>query len=154
MIIKKLLLIILLLIPGYLVAQTVDDYEVREGLMRSELVRMDYQEQKAVFAGLSPESCCMIWRTKINDNIHSDKLTDGEKIVMHFLLDFVVPDVFDGGKKESPAGKTYKKMVETATSLVQQYYDWPPSKLFRYFYTFMTEEEIEEYNRSHHDIIR
>ena len=131
-----------------------DDYEVREGLMRSELVRMDYQEQKAVFAGLSPESCCMIWRTKMIDNIHSDKLVDGEKLAMHILLDFIVPDAFDKEQKESSASVYYKKMVETVASLLQQYYDWPPSKLSRYFYTFMTEEEIEEYNTSHQDVIR
>lgn len=151
---KRIIIIALLLMPGRLFAQTGEDYAVKEGLMRSELVCMDFQKQKAVFAELSPESCCKIWRTKMTDNIHSDKLADGEKLAMHTLLDFIVPDAFDKEQQESPASVYYKKMVENVASLLQQYYDWPPSKLFRYFYTFMTEEEIKEYNKSHQDMIR
>lgn len=128
------------------------DYPVREGMMRSELVKKDFQQQKAVFAELSPEIRCQLWRTKLVDCFHSNVLVDGEKAVLSFIYEFISPAAFDSAQKEENA--RFQKVLEAAERILQQYYDWPPSKVFRYFYTFMTEAEIETYNDIYPEKIR
>lgn len=128
------------------------DYLLDGSLMRSELVKKDILQQKAIFASLTPESCYQLWVTKFADNLRSDNLEKGEKAVMRFLYDFISPDVYAPSTTE--AKETFKNIIETAKDILQQFYDWPPSKIYRYLYTFMTEEEIEEYNTHHKDTIR
>lgn len=150
---RKILLILIILplcMVGAFAQQA--DYPVREGMMRSELVKKDFQQQKAVFAELSPEIRCQLWRTKLVDCFHSNVLVDGEKAVLSFIYEFISPAAFDSAQKEENA--RFQKVLEAAERVLQQYYDWPPSKVFRYFYTFMTEAEIETYNDIYPEKIR
>lgn len=112
---------------------------------------MDIQQQKAVFATLSPESCYQLWAIKFKDNLRSSHLEKGEKVAMRFLYDSISPAVYDSSKKAEK--DSFVRIVETAKDVLQQYYDWSPSKLYRYLYTFMTEDEIEDYNATHAEII-
>ena len=120
--------------------------------MRSELVKKDFQQQKAIYTTLSPGIRCELWITKLVDCFHSNVLVDGEKAVLSFIYEFISPAAFDSAQKEENA--RFQKVLEAAERILQQYYDWPPSKVFRYFYTFMTEAEIETYNDIYPEKIR
>lgn len=150
---KRILIFVYFILLGIGVsAQSLEaDYLLNDSLTRSELVKMEIQQQKAVFATLSPESCYQLWATKFRDNLRSSHLEKGEKVVMRFLYDFISPAVYDSSKKEER--DTFMKITETAKGVLQQYYDWPPSKLYRYLYIFMTENEIEAYNANHAEIV-
>ena len=150
---KRVLIILcfIFLSVGASAQSSAADYLLNDSLMRSELVKKDIQQQKAVFATLSPESCYQLWATKFKDNLRSSHLEKGEKVVMRFLYDSISPAVYDSSKTAEK--DSYVRIVETAKDVLQQYYDWSPSKLYRYLYTFMTEAEIAVYNASHAEII-
>lgn len=146
---KKTLIVAFFLLMGCCAfAQSSNqDFSVNDTLKRSELVKLDLSQQKAIFSTLLPEQCYLLWKTKFADNIHSEKLETGEKAIMHFLYSFLSPSVYDSQEKD--AVEQFKKVAETAQNVLELYYDWSPSKIFRYLYTFMTEKEIEAYNASH-----
>lgn len=131
---------------------TQKDYAVNDSMMRSELVKKEFQQQKAIYTTLSPGIRCELWITKLVDCFHSNVLVDGEKAVLSFIYEFISPAAFDSAQKEENA--RFQKVLEAAERILQQYYDWPPSKVFRYFYTFMTEAEIETYNDIYPEKIR
>lgn len=151
---KKVLLIVssLLLCAGIFAQSGTKDYPLNETLKRSDLVKMEFQQQKAVFATLSPEVRCQLWKDKFADNLHSKALTDGEKAVLTFFYEMITPAAYDNSQKEMEG--YIRKLAETSKTVLERYYDWPPSKVFRYLYTFMTEEEIEAYNATHQEQIR
>lgn len=113
-------------------------------MMRSDLVKMEFQQQKAVFATLSPEVCSQLWKTKTANSLQSPLLENGEKAVLSFLYGMITPAAYDASKEEDRI--RFQKLTETAVKTLERYYDWSPSKVFRYCYTFMTEAEIAAYN--------
>ena len=145
---KRILILftILLSVPGF--SQKVKDFAVTETITRSEFVQLDYMNQKQIIAEISPETHYLLWKVKLADALHSKKLEAGEKAVLQMVLNLASPKAFAPGSEELA---TYKRILEEADEVLKVYFDWAPSKEFRYLYNFMTEEEIETYNKLYPD---
>ena len=113
--------------------------------IREELLAKTIPEQVEMFQALPPELQCDFWRLKIANTLTSKNLTKEEKAVIKPLAALLTPKA--DLEEETPEGAALKGATEEAAGLLVKEFGWDELKLFKYFETFMTEQEYDEYLR-------
>lgn len=115
------------------------DFEAYEGIMRSELVRMDINKQNEIFGQMSPDQKVAIWKYKMQDILNDDRYSTEEKKEIEKFVDFLKPSVYtEEGNAE------FQAFADNFEKTMMDKYGWDENKLIRALHVFMTTAEQNE----------
>lgn len=137
-----LLLSCLFVISGC-VSKPNGDYEVIDGVMRSELVQLSLFEQQKTLADVTPEIKTRLWIEKYTDTMLSNKLTEEEKDIIRPWKDYITIECF----QKATAGlddEEYELFKANLEAELMGRLGWDESKFYEYLCTVMTEREWEK----------
>lgn len=112
------------------------DFEVKEGLMRSELVRMSLPEQREIFSTLSPEMKSKLYCYKFTMDLKEQHLSINERRFLKELRNFASPQTY-----EAPVPPLQEADLLSRMDLM----GWDEHDMFKYTMTFMTVNEYDDY---------
>lgn len=135
------ILLILLLFPFYdlVINATPSDFEVYDGMKRSEFVKLDMNKQKEIYSEMTSGQKKALWDYKLSVSLEDERLNSGEKQELEKLWSNLdTPGFFD-----DPAA--FQKAIGKWSHRMISKYGWSGDKLYYYTSTWMTEEELREY---------
>lgn len=115
------------------------DFEVYNGIMRSELVRMDFKEQNNIYAKMSPENRSALWKYKMQDLLNDGRYSAEEKEEFKRIAAYLKPEVFtEEGRVE------FQKVADDWENTMKEKFGWNDEKIVQTMHLFMTTAEQNE----------
>ena len=115
------------------------DFEVVDGMMRSEYVKLDVSEQKKLLGKMTPEQRCSLMHYKLVSAIVEDDLSKKEKKEMKKLFDILSPELY------TDTTSKYQRIILAWVENMKEQYLWDDDKLWFYTTCNMTKDELWEY---------
>lgn len=115
------------------------DFEVVNGMMRSEYVKLDISEQKKLLGKMTPEQRCSLMHYKLVSAITEDDLSRKEKKEMKKLFDILSPELY------TDTTDKYQRILEAWAENMKEQYSWDDGKFWFYTICDMTKEELWAY---------
>lgn len=107
------------------------DFEIKDGLKRSEFITMNADEQKQVFRDADSKTKAKIYKYKLTQDIKNSDVPDEDKAVLKQLRKELKPNIYE----DSKANEKLEKIVQEA--------GWDEVKQFKYLEMYETLDEIK-----------
>ena len=121
------------------------NFDVIDGMKRSEFVRLDINEQKYIFSRMSGEQKTALWKYKIQTALEDDRLSCEEKNELQDLARHLSPEIYETEKGE----KKFAKASSATVHKLMTECGWSNAKVFCILHTWMTEDDIRQYREPH-----
>lgn len=114
-----------------------DDFMVSPTLSRSELVSLKLNDQKTIFASLSPESRLKLYEYKFSVDLKNEELSVKERrLIKKFIRRFVNLETFSS---QGISDATQSYWIEKFSNELK----WSESDIYMHTMTFMTVSEFK-----------
>lgn len=107
------------------------DFEIKEGLMRSEFIKMSPDEQKQVFRDADSKTKAKIYKYKIVSDLKNDDVPEEDKAVLKKLRKELKPSLYEGSNSKGEMEDIVKEA------------GWDELKQFKYLEMYETLDEIK-----------
>lgn len=133
--IKGLIYIFLICLLTSSCHDEVCDFEISQGIYRSDMVKMNLESQRILFRELSPEVKAQLYRYKLSYDLKTCNLSRQEKKVLREIMYYVTPETY-----YSTADSSEKELyfVSKLNAL-----GWDDDKIFKHTMIIMTVEEFD-----------
>lgn len=110
------------------------DFQVKDGMMRSDLVKCSLAEQRSVFSTLSPEMKSRLYQFKIREDLRKQSLSKTERKILKELHRCCTPEFYN---------KTADSLFEARFIGRLAAEGWDDVRIFKYTMTYMTVSEFD-----------
>ena len=114
-----------------------EDFEIREGLMRSNLISKSLPEQREIFSSLPSEMKSKLYCYKFSKDLKEQKLSIKQRRFLKELRDFASIETYDSAP--------ISPLIEANFLSRMDLMGWDEHDMFKYTMTFMTVNEYDDY---------
>ena len=111
---------------------------------RREFVKLDMNEQKSIYRDMTAEQKEALWEYKFQVSLKDQRLSSAEKQELEKIAEKISNLGFYGNAGDSSTENFIRKW----THRMIEKYGWSDDKLFYYTYTWMTDDELRDYEKN------
>lgn len=134
----------LCLLLNFIEAAAQQNLFVYGDITRSEFVKLDMKEQQRIYRDMSAGQKEALWTYKFQISLKDQRLTPSEKQELQNMMDTMeIPGFFD-----NTGNLSTEKFIRKWTHKMTGKYGWSEDKLFYYTHTWMTDDELRDYEKA------
>ncbi len=122
-----------------------EDFEVYDGMMRSEFVKLPIPEQQDIFIEMSAAQKVALWKYKLEISLKEDDLSKAEKQQLEKVYSMMTPEFY------TDTTDTYNKKLIAWREAMKEEYGWDDYKIWFYMESWMTQDELDAYKKQYGD---
>lgn len=119
------------------------DFEVCDGIQRSEFVKMHLSDQQSVFNKMSPEQKVALWKFKFEVLQDDADLTLADKKAVDTLNLYMCPEIY------TDTAEFYLTRINSYVEEVSSRLSWDDEKKYYITSTWMTKDELARHKETY-----